>query len=51
MRSSRKDCIHILLGLCGVTAYAWTRMEQLIFRALLENIIDDLNGIDYAGLN
>jgi hypothetical protein len=28
----------------------FTCRKQLIFRALLENIIDDLNGIDYAGL-
>jgi hypothetical protein len=25
--------------------------KQLVFRALLENIVDDLNGIYYAGLN
>jgi hypothetical protein len=29
----------------------FTDRKQLIFRALLENIIDDLNGIYYAGLN
>jgi hypothetical protein len=28
----------------------FTCRKQLIFRVLLENIIDDLNGIDYAGL-
>jgi hypothetical protein len=25
--------------------------KQLVFRALLENIVDDLNGIYYAGLD
>ena len=39
------------LAIADADMMTFTCRKQLIFRALLENIIDDLNGIHYTGLN